>query len=157
MYAARRGWWRIRGLNSWLQPCKGCTLPAELIPHIPQNTSRTIYLLSAETLLSWSAEPHRIRLPRELGRTSIKSIKLHILPYTEFFSCPKRVASSRSKADNQKTVKHNTLQPNRNQTPLLLEEDTCQQESPPYPLHTLRLGSASLSVHFEQGKVNIYL
>ena len=32
----------------------------ELIPHILQNTSRANYLHSAETLLSWSAEPHRI-------------------------------------------------------------------------------------------------
>lgn len=29
-------------------------IPAELIPHILQNISRAIYLLSASTLLSWS-------------------------------------------------------------------------------------------------------
>lgn len=35
----------------------------ELQAHILQNISRANYLLSAATLVSWSAEPHRIRLP----------------------------------------------------------------------------------------------
>ena len=106
----------------------------ELYPHILQNISRANYLHSAETLLSWSAEPHLIPYSwtmssnRKLPFASIKSIKLHTLLYTEFLSCPKRVASSRSKANNQKTVKHNTLQPNRNNS-ITTGGDTCQQES----------------------------
>ena len=89
----------------------------ELYPHIKQNISRANYLHSAKTLLSWSAEPLHFPTKRELNRirnatgyvfrfhqfSSIKSIKLHTLLYIEFSSCPKRVASSRSKADNQKT------------------------------------------------------
>ena len=86
----------------------------ELIPHIPQNTLCVSYLFSASTLLSWSTEPLHVsiglpnrftpRLITLLSRASIIN-KLHILLYTEFFSYLKRVASSRSKADNQKTVK----------------------------------------------------
>ena len=54
----------------------------ELIPHILQNISRANYLHSAETLLSWSAEPHHILKRGAINRvpaSSIKSIKLHIL------------------------------------------------------------------------------
>ena len=74
--------------------------------------------------------------------------------YTEFPSCPKRVASSRSKADNQKTVNHNTLQPNRNK-PHYYWRGHLPTGVPPYPPHTLHLDGASLSVSLEQGKVNI--
>ena len=66
----------------------------EIQPHILQNISRANYLHSAETLLSWSAEPLHFPTKREFNRirdatgyvfgfhqfSSIKSIKLHILP-----------------------------------------------------------------------------
>ena len=35
-------WWAMQGLNLRLQPCKGCTLPAELIA---RKTSRLISIL----------------------------------------------------------------------------------------------------------------
>ena len=76
--------------------------------------------------------------------------------YTEFLRCPKRVASSRSKADNQETV----LLIHYNQIVISLHyywRGHVPTGVPPYPLHTPLLGSASLSVSFEQGKVNIYL
>ena len=93
----------------------------ELYPHIKQNTLRVNYLLSAETLLSWSAEPHhfpyglvKLTLPPQTHYISFTaSIKTNYIfcNYTEFPSYPKRVASSRSKADNQKTETSITLQP----------------------------------------------
>lgn len=43
-------------------------IPAELIPHILQNISRANYLHSAETLLSWSAEPLHFPTKREFNR-----------------------------------------------------------------------------------------
>ena len=74
----------------------------ELYPHIKQNTSRANYLHSAETLLSWSAEPLHFPTKRELNRirdatgyvfgfhqfSSIKSIKLHILPIYRISQLP---------------------------------------------------------------------
>ena len=87
-------WWTQRDSNSRLQPCKGCTLPTELWAHIKQKTLYTNYLLSAETLLSWSAEPHRIRLPVSLllGRTSIISI-LVLSPLYRIFQLFLRASS----------------------------------------------------------------
>lgn len=55
---------RVSGIEPLKPPiCKNGALPAELNSHIKQNISRANYLLSAATLVSWSAEPHRIRLP----------------------------------------------------------------------------------------------
>ena len=45
-----------------------CSPNDELMPHILQNISRANYLHSAETLLSWSAEPLHFPTRRELNR-----------------------------------------------------------------------------------------
>ena len=84
----------------------------ELIPHILQNISRANYLHSAETLLSWSAEPLHFPTKRELNRirdatgyvfgfhqfSSIISIKLHILLIYRIFQLFLRADSSPSVA-----------------------------------------------------------
>ena len=64
MYAARRGWWTLWESNPPdILLAREATTPCSPKAHIKQNISRANYLHSAKTLLSWSAEPHRIRLP----------------------------------------------------------------------------------------------
>lgn len=87
-----------------------------------------------------------------LGRTSIKSIKLHILLYTEFFSHSYgRIVRQVQHLNNQKTVF------------LLLSSIyiLCATRRAltgaysPYPMWVSISHIESLSVTFEQGKVNI--
>ena len=55
----------------------------ELLAHILQNISRANYLHSAETLLSWSAEPLHFPTKRDINRNAML-----LVTYLGFTSSP---------------------------------------------------------------------
>ena len=139
----------------WVQIRRSSQL--ELQAHILQNTSRANYLLSAATLVSWSAEPHHIRLPSVIvsGSHLNKKHQATYLAIYRIFQLFLRADSSPSVAPKQ--PKNRISVTTINLFILCATRRALTGVYSPYPMWVSISHIESLSVTFEQGKVNIYL